>query len=143
MTGVIDITESHQDKESWFSVKRFRIGNTRFERPLKTLDARGLTESAHKDGAARGLAVAETSREIRSESVISAIHDEHDDGKICRFFNRKRWLGLPTVVNLTLAFNPCAGKSAGAERWCALFDMYYQPSCQALSTGPLHPRPWA
>ena len=79
MTGVIDIAESHQDKESWFSVKRFRVGNTRFERPLKTLDARGLTESAHRGGAARGLAVAETSREIRSESVISAIQDEHDD----------------------------------------------------------------
>ena len=133
MTGVIDIAESCQDKESWFSVKRFRIGNTRFERPLKTLDARGLTESAHTGGAARGLAVAETSKEIGGESAISAIQDEHDDGRINRFFNRKRWLGLPTVVNLTLAFNPCAGGRGGADRWCALFDMYCQYSSLFLT----------
>ena len=76
MTGVIDIAESHQDKETWFGVKRFRIGSTRFERPLKTLDARGLTESAYGSGAARGLAaVAETSKEIRSESTIAALID--------------------------------------------------------------------
>ena len=133
MTGVIDIAESHQDKETWFSVKRFRIGNVRFERPLKTLDARGLTESAYGSGAARGLAVAETSKEIRSESTIAALMDEHDDGRICQFFNRKRWLGLPTVVNLTLDFNPCAGSSGGSDRWCALFDMYCQFSTLFLT----------
>ena len=133
MTGVIDIDESHQDKKSWFSVKRFRIGNTRFERPLKTLDARGLTERAHRNGAARGLEVAETTKEILAESVISTIENEHDDGKINRFFNLKRWLGLPTVVNLTLSFNPCAGGSRGADRWCALFDMYYQFSSLFLT----------
>ena len=76
--------------------------------------------------------MAETSREIRGESTIAAIQDEHDDCKINRFFNRKRWLGLPTVVNLTLAFNPCAG-SRGAEKWCALFDMYYQYSSLFLT----------
>ena len=133
MTGVIDIAESHQDKETWFSVKRFRIGNTRFERPLKTLDARGLTESAYGKGSARGLAVAETSREIRSESTIAALMDEHDDGRICQFFNRKRWLGLPTVVNFTLAFNPCGGGSGGEDRWSALFDMYCQFSTLFLT----------
>ena len=133
MTGVIDIGECHQDKRSWFSVKRFRIGNTRFERPIKTLDARGLTESAHRSGAARGLAVAETSKEIQTESAISAIMDEHDDGRMCQFFNRKRWLDLPAVVNLTLAFNPCAGGNRSAEGWCALFDMYYQFSSPFLT----------
>ena len=77
--------------------------------------------------------MAETSKEIRGESTIASILDERDDGRICQFFNRKRWLGLPTVVNLTLAFNPCAGGRRDIDRWSGLFDMYWQFSTLFLT----------
>jgi hypothetical protein len=36
----IDVIECIEDRESWFNIKRMRIGNLTINRPIKTIDIR-------------------------------------------------------------------------------------------------------
>jgi len=42
MVPDINISETIEDKKSWFNIKRFKIGNNHFEKPEKCLDIKTL-----------------------------------------------------------------------------------------------------
>lgn len=129
MTGEIDVDECVEDKKSWFAVKRFRIGGTAFRRPIKTLDVKGLTQDIHRAaGSGHGFVLSEATKVIQTVDDIDRIQAEDVDAKINAFFYKKKWLGVPTVVNITLNFNPVERSSRVPKKWNGFFDMCYQYS---------------
>ena len=42
MVSNINISETIEDKKSWFNIKRFKIGGTDFQKPEKCLDIKSL-----------------------------------------------------------------------------------------------------
>ena len=120
----ISIKETIEDKNSWYNVKRFRIGNTDFDRPQKGLDAKVITKEKYDSFKINEkLKFSEATKIITSYSTIDDVCNEDEDTKINAFFCKKNWLGdVPNVLNLTFEFNPF--KSVGKiDKMAGFFDM--------------------
>ena len=129
MTSEIDVDECVEDKKSWFAVKRFRIGGTAFRRPIKTLDVKGLTQDAHRAASSgHEFVLSEATKVIQTVDDVDRIQAEDVDAKINAFFYKKKWLGIPTVVNITLNFNPVERSRRVPKKWNGFFDMCHQYS---------------
>lgn len=126
----INIKEINDEDKSWFNIKRFRIKDTRFERPLKSLDIKNLDNNAYDKIAKNyNFKIAEATKLIENPNPINRILNETDDSKINNFFHKKTSVGLPIVVNFTLKFNP---HQTGIN-WSGFFDYYYQYSNPILT----------
>lgn len=129
MTGEINIDECTEDKKSWFAVKQFKIGGTSFKRPVKTLDIRGLTQDTYRAAESRyGFVLGEATKVFKAADTVDKIQAESVDAKINLFFHKKKWLNIPTVLNMTLNFNPFDHSKQISKTWSGFFDMYYQYS---------------
>lgn len=129
MTGEINVDECAEDKKSWFAVKRFKIGSMSFKRPVKTLDVRGLTQDTYRAAESKyGFVLGEATKVFKASDTVDKIQAESVDAKINLFFHKKKWLNIPTVVNVTLNFNPFDHSKQISKTWSGFFDMYYQYS---------------
>ena len=132
MTAAIDVRECVEDPQSWYSVKRFRIGGVAFERPLKMLEAGPAALGGWGGNGAGGAAVAEAGMSVESPGEIRALQDDAAagggrlDALLCP---RGRPAGMPGVVSITLGFNPTMHAGRGAGGWGVFFD-----ACRRHST---------
>jgi len=129
MTHDINIKESIEDKKSWFTVKRFKVGNLNFERPEKSLDVKGLSTNNFLDVVrTHKFQIFETSKMIRNFKSIYDIINEEEDGKINSFFNKKGFLeGKTNSITFTFNFNPYKFVKQ-VDDINGFFDYYYQHS---------------
>jgi len=123
----ISIKETIEDKNSWFNVKRFRIGGIKFEKPVKSLDVRELTQNTYDTIAKKhNFTILEATKVIRNFDVIQSIMNENNDAKINEFFYKKRWLSDSNLaINITFNFNPYRHVSK-IDKLSGFFDHYYQ-----------------
>ena len=129
MAHDINIKESIEDKKSWFNVKRFKIGNLTFERPVKALDVKGLTTRDFLDVInTHEFQMFETSKMIKNFKIIDSLRNEEEDGKINSFFNKKGYLEDRThLINFTFNFNPY-NFIKKIDDISGFLDYYYQHS---------------
>lgn len=130
----ISINEVIKDKKSWFNIKRFKIGNTDFKKPEKSLDSKSLTQVVYESlPRTDDLKFAEYTKVIKNYSDMHSVYDETDDYKIGNYFGKRAWLrNIPTIVNLTLEFNPLKAVRK-LDQMSGFFDLYYQYSNQMLT----------
>jgi hypothetical protein len=130
MSQNIAIREVIEDKESWYNVRRFTIGNVRFERQEKSLDMnpQRISRLDFETHIARkhDFKLFEYSKIIDKFSKIEDICREEDNAKLDYFFNKRGWLKAQ-VVNFTFNFNPL-DYADSAEYLSGFFDYYYQYS---------------
>ncbi|MDR2707452.1 MAG: hypothetical protein LBB87_01725 [Nitrososphaerota archaeon] len=119
----INIKESIEDKKSWFNIKRFKIGNTDFQKPEKCLDIKNLDNSIYRN-IKTNFKFYEASKILKNYDNISKLTEAEDD-QINKFFYRGEWLGTAqNVINLTLQFNPYNHvKTIDELSW--FFNQYY------------------
>lgn len=125
----ISINEVIKDTKSWFNIKRFKVGNIDFQKPEKSLDSKTLTQSVYESLSQNDdLKFAEYTKIVSKYSDMNDVYTESDDYKIGKFFGKKTWLGdIPTVVSLTLEFNPLKAVRK-LDNMTGFFDLYYQYS---------------
>lgn len=119
----ININEVIEDQTSEFCIRDFRIGNTHFERPEKSLDASQLTRDTF-DSIKDNFKFREGTKAIRSYQTISKLYHEYEYPMIRSFFFKKGWSTIPTVMNFTLNFNPLINQGINSEMK-GFFDRYH------------------
>jgi hypothetical protein len=121
----INVKSTAKDKKSWFNTKKFKVGNLNVDRPLKTLDIKGLSQVAfHHAMSQHPFKLCEATKIIRNFDDINSLYDENDDTKIRDFFCQKTWLsGLPCFLGITFEFNPIPHMKNSAT--IAFLDHYY------------------
>jgi hypothetical protein len=131
MSQNITIREVIEDKESWYNVRRFTIGNVGFERQEKSLDMnrQRISRQDFKRYIEQknDFKLYEYSKIIKDFSQIEDICREEENAKIGRFFNKLGWLKADQAVNLTFSFNPYDYNDY-ADYLSGFFDYYYQYS---------------
>jgi hypothetical protein len=125
----ISINEVIKDKKSWFNIKRFKIGNTDFQKPEKSLDSKAISQSVYEAlPRTDDLKFSEFTKVIKNYSDMQGVYNQTDDYKIASYFGKKTWLGnVPNVVSLTLEFNPLK-EVRKISHLSGFFDLYYQYS---------------
>ena len=89
----IHIKESIEDKNSWFNIKRFKIGNIGFDRPQKSLDIKFVNRQVFDSITEEySLKFCEATKVIRSYKIIDDLYNEDEDSKINKFFYKTNWL---------------------------------------------------
>ena len=123
----ISIPETMEDKNSWYNIKKFKIGNTDFRKPEKALDSRTIKQQTYDEMKLKDtLKFSEASRIVLSFDEIDRILDEEDNSKINDFFHKKSWLAsVPNILSLTFDFNPLKSVKK-VEDMSGFFDLYYQ-----------------
>lgn len=124
MVSDINITETIEDKKSWFNIKRFRIGDKRFERPEKCLDLKSL-ERINYNNLKTGFKFYEATKTVGKYANLLKLYNTDDDQVVDRFFYQKNWLSnTPNVINFTFEFNPFQNvKTIEGMSW--FFNQYY------------------
>jgi hypothetical protein len=126
LTHDINIKEIIEDKQSWFNIKRFQIGNTSFERPIKTLDGKDLTKKSLEFASNNyTFPIREYTKVIKSYAPIDELYSTDDDSKINHFFFKTNWLNhIPSLINFTFEFNPF-DYVKNIDTMSGFFDYYY------------------
>lgn len=121
--------EATEDRKSWFNLKYYRIGDTRFSRPEKTLDVKEMNNATYRSALLDShFNLAEVSKKISSPTTLEALYTQADDARINDFFSRRHWLGgAPLILNYTLGFNPVPHLKDGGALM-AFLDIYHQHS---------------
>jgi hypothetical protein len=129
----IDISETIEDKKSWFNIKRFKIGGVSFEKPEKSLDVKNLDQSSYRN-LHGGFKFYEVAKSIKYDSFID-LYNQDNGQAIDSFFYKRTWLsGLPNAINFTLEFNPFLHmKNIEEMSW---FFNYYYPYARFILTVP-------
>jgi hypothetical protein len=129
----INVHETIEDKKSWFNIKRFKIGNTDFQKPEKSLDVKNLDRLTYRNVKA-GFKLYEATKIIKRYDNIAKIYNA-EDSQVCKFFYRGEWLGTAqNVINFTFEFNPYNHvKSVENLSW--FFNQYY-PYSKLFMTVP-------
>lgn len=127
MARDISIGETIEDKNSWYNIKKFKIGDTDFWKPEKSLDSRAITKETFDEMELKDtLRLSEASRVVHSYNEIDDVYNEDDNSKINAFFHKKSWLtDVPNVLNLTFDFNPLKSVKK-RDAMTGFFDLYYQ-----------------
>lgn len=132
MSQNINIEEIVEDKTSWYAIRRFKVGNIKFERPEKSLDV-NLSRLTRRDYEAyvskqHNFKIYEASKKIDKFQKIEGICTEEDNAIINAFFNKTRWIKNDRfVINFTLNFNPFKSVRS-IEDISGFFDYYHQYS---------------
>jgi len=119
----INIREVIEDKTSEFCIKKFRIGNTNFERPEKTLDASHLSRDVF-NSIKDNFKFREGTKVIGSFNTLSNLYYQYEDSQIRQYFFKKTWVDIPSVMNYTLNFNPFINGRYTSEMR-GFLDRYY------------------
>jgi|LJSS01.1.fsa_nt_gb hypothetical protein len=127
----IDIIECIEDRESWFNIKRMRIGNLIINRPIKAIDIRQqyfnnkiFNEFQRKYN--QQFIIYEFSKNIRNIRDINKILDSSDDYSIGKFFRPIKSDNLNITI-FTFNFNPYSYIN-NTKDISGFFDYYYQYS---------------
>ncbi|MGD0978051.1 MAG: hypothetical protein ABR962_02800 [Candidatus Bathyarchaeia archaeon] len=134
MVSDINITETIEDKKSWFNIKKFRIGDNNFDKPEKSLDVKSLDQSTFNDLKSE-FKFYEATKIVRRYNNLIKLSEEDEKQNIDYFFYKRDWLSnAPNVVNFTFEFNPFDSvKSIDDLSW--FFDQYY-PYSKLILTVP-------
>lgn len=126
MTKNIDVSESISDKYSDFNVKRFKIGSLNVERPIKSIDARKLSEDLFKTEAHNfDNIIFETPKEFDSQALKNIV-DTRDDSSVKRSFGYAEWVyTYENVISPTFKFNPYQFYKS-IEEISGFYDYYYK-----------------
>ena len=133
MTTAINIKEAILDKESYFNIKRFKVGSIKVEKPMKILNVRDIKLETFKRYShlvsKKERVLFENSRTFKA-STIDRILDETDNDKIKQLLGYKKW-ATPLILTYTFSFNPfdIFGKLGEIE---GFFSYYYTHSAPFL-----------
>ena len=129
MVSNINVKETIEDKNSWFNIKRFKISGIDFERPVKTLDTKEITQDTFDRLAKKSdFRIFEVSKTIKNFNAIQSIIEQSNDYVIKSFFSRKVWLDSSlNVINFTFNFNPL-DYLKDIDELNGFFDLYYEHS---------------
>ncbi len=129
----INIKETIVDESTDFNVKRFRIGNYKFEMPTKSLDINNTTHKLLDSNLKEITSLAiEKSKLLKEISPIKSILDSSDENTINSFFGKKNWAQDKfSSITISLKFNPLKyiKKIEDIE---GFFDYYHSYSKDAL-----------
>ena len=126
----INIKEYIPDKTSQFNIKRFSIGNRKFEMPEKTFEVKFLKKDSINLSDKKE--IIENSKYIKDFSQIHKIVNSEDDKVIDSFFQDKKWASdFFNVINLTFQFNPLSEKS-NQETMDSFLEYLYSHSKEIL-----------
>lgn len=134
MVSDIDISETIEDKKSWFNIKRFKISGNPFEKPEKCLDIKALDQATYRN-LKGGFKFYEATKIIRKFDNIAKLYNEDNDQVVDDFFYKKDWLSsAPNVINFTFEFNPFLHvRTIDNMSW--FFNQYY-PYSRFILTVP-------
>ncbi|MHC3128661.1 MAG: hypothetical protein IBV52_01105 [Candidatus Bathyarchaeota archaeon] len=134
MVSDINVTETIEDKKSWFNIKRFKIGGMDFQKPEKSLDVKSLDRTTYFN-LKSGFKFYEATKVIKKYDNLMKLYDADDAQKINTFFYKREWLSsVPNVINFTFEFNPFTFvKTTDQLSW--FFDQYY-PYSKLIVTVP-------
>jgi len=129
MTRSINIDGYDPDKESWFNIKKFKIGNITFDKPEKSLDTNHISKNDTREiTSSYKFKFCETRKVLTDFSSISKIDEETDDVKINSFFGKYfNSSNLPQAVNFTFNFLP-PSDSKSLDALAGFYDHYYSRS---------------
>ncbi|MDD5192513.1 MAG: hypothetical protein PHH54_06055 [Candidatus Nanoarchaeia archaeon] len=105
----INIKEAIPDKNSFFNVKRFKIGNLNQDFLIKTMDIPNTSKKLWQSnqGMKENRLIFEKTKTIKSFEDLKGLLNESNDKKINNFFDKKTWLNHSfTLFHATLKFNP-------------------------------------
>ncbi|HRZ85195.1 MAG TPA: hypothetical protein P5277_00260 [Candidatus Paceibacterota bacterium] len=105
----INIKEVIPDKNSFFNIKRFKIGNLNQDFLMKTIDIPNTSKKLWQanQGLKENRLIFEKTKTIKSFEDMKSLISEADDKKINSFFDKKTWLDHTfTIFHATLKFNP-------------------------------------
>lgn len=105
----INIKEVIPDKNSFFNIKRFRIGNLNQDFLMKTIDIPNTSKKLWQtnQNLKENKLIFEKTKTIKSFEDMKLLLNEADDKKINSFFDKKTWLDHTfTIFHATLKFNP-------------------------------------
>ena len=107
MGTAIDVKEFIPDRHSEFNVRRFKIHNLKFERPVKVIDAKTTTMNVFQNYKRDfDVELFESSIYVYP-STIDKILKERNEEVVRNHFNFKRWMKeYSFVIATTLQFNP-------------------------------------
>jgi hypothetical protein len=108
LTRDINIEDFEPDKDSWFNVKKFKIGNTSFEKSEKAIDSNYVSKNDHvKISRERKFKFCESRKIVKKFSEIREIYNESRNTTIKSFFHKYDYSGnLPHIINFTFNFLP-------------------------------------
>jgi hypothetical protein len=134
MVSDINITETIEDKKSWFNIKKFKITNIDFQKPEKSLDVKSLDQATFANLKSE-FRFYEVSKIIKKYDTLVKLYNEDDDQNINKFFYKREWLSnASNVINFTFEFNPFLFvKTVDNLSW--FFDLYY-PYSKMIVTVP-------
>jgi hypothetical protein len=134
MVSDINISETVEDKKSWFNIKRFKIGNNHFEKPEKCLDIKTLEYVTYRN-LKRGFKFYEATKLVPRFKNLVKLYNTDDDQLVDKFFYKKNWLSdAPNVINFTFEFNPFLHVNT-IEDMSWFFNQYY-PYSRLILTVP-------
>ncbi|WGM89492.1 MAG: hypothetical protein IAX21_06005 [Candidatus Bathyarchaeota archaeon] len=134
MVSDINVTETIEDKKSWFNIKRFKIGGNNFQKPEKSMDVKNLNKDTYST-LKEAFKFYEATKVIKKYDNLMKLYDEDDSQKINQFFYKRDWLsGVPNVVNFTFEFNPFNYVN-NIDHLSWFFDQYY-PYSKLILTVP-------
>ncbi|MEK6908465.1 MAG: hypothetical protein AABX23_00230 [Nanoarchaeota archaeon] len=106
----IDIKETILDKDSYFNIKRFKIGSIGSDIALKTIDSSNTGKeivSRYNPEFNKSKFVFEKSKVIKNFNILKDLIDKGNQKKIDSFFGRQAWLSEePFFIHMTFNFNP-------------------------------------
>lgn len=134
MVSDINVTETIEDKKSWFNIKRFKISNNDFQKPEKSLDVKSLDQVTFNNLKSE-FKFYEASKIIKRYDTLVKLYNEDDERTINYFFYKREWLSnASNVINFTFEFNPFHFvKTIDDLSW--FFDQYY-PYSKMIVTVP-------
>lgn len=133
MVSDINITETIEDKKSWFNIKKFKITNVDFQKPEKSLDVKSLDQATFTNLKSE-FRFYEVSKIVKYGTLMK-LYNEDNDQNINKFFYKREWLSdTSNVINFTFEFNPFLFvKTVDELSW--FFDLYY-PYSKMIVTVP-------
>ena len=107
MSTVIDVKEFIPDKHSEFNIRKFKIHNLKFERPVKVIDAKTTTMHVFQNYKRDfDVELFESSIYVYP-STVNKILKERNEEVVRNHFNFRRWMKeYSFVIATTLQFNP-------------------------------------
>lgn len=129
MDRQINVKESYIDGKSWFNIKKFQISGTKFERPVKALDAKNLVRPG-SDFQGPCFQILETSESVKHDAMYSLI-----DRIAAQKPRLEHWgHGMRTVINITLDSSPPL--DSGYKRYLDEFSDLYNRHSELLASVP-------
>ncbi|MFO7967689.1 MAG: hypothetical protein R6U44_08840 [Archaeoglobaceae archaeon] len=108
MAKEIYVDETIGDKDSWFNIKRFKIGSKKIEKPEKTLDVKRVTKREYENLVKNkhGFKLLEVSKTLNGFNQLQKLLEADTNKEVDDFFSRKSWYKNRYSINFTFNFNP-------------------------------------